>query len=380
MAPEPVPLVEFIEVTLPDTVWTGQNNEFIIKADLSGVNKIEPDIFGITGIIQQAGFSYSFNLEDNGEFPDVVPGDMRYALTIDSDNVKDITGTAQITLSISTILTKPSTSPLPPWELGEAYTADITIVATKDSVNSPPLIQNFIDIDDVIVLDSTEYTEIFLLVLDPNGIDDIKSTQGLLYYPNQAFPRDTIFINAQVGPVIAIEPPGILAGAVFAGRMMHDKMLEYGEGDYTLLLYAEDKAGNRSNEIVKMFSAVTSNVDYPPEIVSITAPDSFRADGSLIFLAVEAYDQNGMNDISKVYFTTIRPDGTSSGTPFYMYDDGSTILREGVASGDLVESDGIYSLTIQLPSSTTNGQWKFKFFVVDKQLNQVWLEHPIYIY
>jgi len=91
-------------------------------------------------------------------------------------------------------------------------------------------------------------------------------------------------------------------------------------------------------------------------------------------------DSNGLNDIDQVYFITTKPDNTSSGTPFFMYDDGGAVIRDGVTSGDIVAGDGIYSLTIQVPETADRGAWLFTFFVIDKALNMASYEKPIEIY
>jgi len=101
-----------------------------------------------------------------------------------------------------------------------------------------------------------------------------------------------------------------------------------------------------------------------PEIYDLIAPDSLikgLPDTTLIYLSLR--DPQGLEDIDSVFFTVDRPDGTTNGFIFYMFDD-------GVNGGDSLAEDGIYTQGIQSPSmSSQTGDYLFHFSARDKSGN-----------
>jgi hypothetical protein len=100
-----------------------------------------------------------------------------------------------------------------------------------------------------------------------------------------------------------------------------------------------------------------------PVISNLIAPDSVTIgnDSTKIFLSITVWDQNGLNDISSVFFNSyIPPDGhASSANPIKMYDDGT--------HGDKTAGDGIYSTYVILPSTgVPHGTFRWDFFAQDK--------------
>ncbi|NIW79349.1 MAG: hypothetical protein GWN16_07755, partial [Calditrichae bacterium] len=68
-------------------------------------------------------------------------------------------------------------------------------------------------------------------------------------------------------------------------------------------------------------------------------------------ITVQANDPQGLTDIESVYFEAFLPnDSAATNNPFDMYDNGLPYNPTGNPNeaGDLVASDGIYSLTIAL--------------------------------
>jgi len=97
-----------------------------------------------------------------------------------------------------------------------------------------------------------------------------------------------------------------------------------------------------------------------PEVYNLQAPDSLikgLPDTTLIYLSLR--DPQGLEDIDSVFFTVDRPDGSSNGLTFYMFDD-------GVNGGDSIEGDGVYTQGIQSPSSSSQtGDYSFHFSARD---------------
>ncbi len=76
-------------------------------------------------------------------------------------------------------------------------------------------------------------------------------------------------------------------------------------------------------------------------------------------MTIVASDSDGLQDISEVYFRSLN--STDSTAKFFLYDDGSTILRNGVLSGDQLAGDGVFTIVVQLPSTAAPGERLFAF-------------------
>lgn len=134
-------------------------------------------------------------------------------------------------------------------------------------------------------------------------------------------------------------------------------------GKYNLEYYYSD-AENISRKLsIVQFTYDNGENNLPPEIVNITAPDTIiiQDPKATAQLTAEIYDVNGLRDIEKVWFTVVRPNGTSNGYEFIMYDDGNF-----QSHGDELLGDGIYSLVIEAVPGQTQGLYKFNFRALDK--------------
>lgn len=132
-------------------------------------------------------------------------------------------------------------------------------------------------------------------------------------------------------------------------------------GTYQVEVTAEAQSGFRSNTLIVPLQIVRGN--HPPLLSDLQAPDTIRlaSHDQLLMLQVSASDPDGLGDIQRVLFNSYRPNGTpSSGNPFQMFDDGDD------SHGDLTRGDGIYSLTIVLPSTSQIGTYRFEFQAFDR--------------
>jgi len=132
-------------------------------------------------------------------------------------------------------------------------------------------------------------------------------------------------------------------------------------GAYRVEVTAEAENGFHSNTLVSPLQITRGN--HAPAISDLVAPDSVRlaSQDQLLSLRVRASDADGLADIQRVVFNSYRPNGTpSSGNPFQMFDDGDA------SHGDSVRADGIFSLTIVLPSSSQTGTYRFEFQAFDR--------------
>ncbi|MBI5464165.1 MAG: hypothetical protein HY966_04340 [Ignavibacteriales bacterium] len=130
-----------------------------------------------------------------------------------------------------------------------------------------------------------------------------------------------------------------------------------------LKVEAADRLGYASNQV--LVPVRIGGKDQPPVLVSVSCPDTLRLNGTtqLLQLRATVSDPDGLTDVQKVFFNSFKPDGSpSSGNPFQMFDDGAA----GGPSGDTVAGDGVFSLKVQLPSTTTPGAYRFEFQAVDR--------------
>jgi hypothetical protein len=108
---------------------------------------------------------------------------------------------------------------------------------------------------------------------------------------------------------------------------------------------------------------------FPPELSDLNIPDSVMFSETFVF-SVMAVDQNGPEDIRRVYYELFRPDGSqvfnSQGiSQFPMLDDGDS----NGESGDAVEGDNIYSYKLAFPPNLPAfpaGTYVFHFTAEDK--------------
>ncbi|MFC1477026.1 hypothetical protein ACFL6L_01010 [candidate division KSB1 bacterium] len=365
--PDALKQLKIESIDFPDTVWSGSDYTFPVRIKLSGTELTSTWTY-ISGaevtFSHVQDFSYSFNLLDDGIDPDIVPNDKEFSASVSSRVFAGNTGTAVVTFhagrSEEKIVYNPASF--------NTDAAETETIVVNEALNVKPVITHIYGLSSNLHADSTGYTVIAADITDSDGVDDIISATAKVYFPYQPSPGITVQLNDDGADNDAAAGDGR-----FTGRLPHDALRTFGSGIYTVLFYAADSAGNISDDVVQEISVVTSYTDIEPEIVRIIAPDSIKADDSNNLLQVVVADQNGLNDILEVYFISTRPNGTSSGTPFSMYDDGVTL-------GDDIADDGIYSLIISIPSTTTKGSWIFTFYVVDKSLNQSSKEHIIVVY
>lgn len=136
-------------------------------------------------------------------------------------------------------------------------------------------------------------------------------------------------------------------------------------GTYIVTFWYEDNSGNRSNAILQPIQIARTN--HPPVLSNLIADSlvSLSGEDHILQLNITATDSDGQADVLKVYFNSFKPDGSpATGNPFLLYDDGNFNNH-----GDSYAGDGIYSLTISLPSTTTIGTYRFEFHAVDRSLD-----------
>jgi hypothetical protein len=132
-------------------------------------------------------------------------------------------------------------------------------------------------------------------------------------------------------------------------------------GTFQIEVTVVGQNGFRSNTLISPLQIIRGN--RPPGLSNLEAPDTVKlaSQDQLLLLQVTASDPDGLADVQRVVFNSYRPNGApSSGNPFPMFDDGNA------SHGDAVRGDGIYSLTILLPSTSQTGTYRFEFQAFDR--------------
>jgi hypothetical protein len=80
-------------------------------------------------------------------------------------------------------------------------------------------------------------------------------------------------------------------------------------------------------------------------------------------MSIAAADSDGLADIAEVYFRSLNSSDPTA--KFFLFDDGGTVQRNGITSGDPLAGDGTFSIIVQLPSTSTTGTRLFAFQAKD---------------
>jgi len=221
----------------------------------------------------------------------------------------------------------------------------------------PPVISN-LSAPDFIPSNFTDTVMIYLDVYDPDGLDDIASVYAVVIDTNDSFDSDTLFMlnYSQID--------GDLIDYRIYSFAFTSTDLPSAAGEFSYYFLAVDSAGEYSDTLSQDISFDTME---GPFIYNLITPDSLlKGSTDPAYLFIHAWDSHGLDEIDSVYFTTMRPDSTSSGYVFLMYDDGAVSSH-----GDSTAGDGIFSLGIQSPSSDAqSGLWTFTFTARDEFDNQ----------
>jgi hypothetical protein len=137
----------------------------------------------------------------------------------------------------------------------------------------------------------------------------------------------------------------------------------YVNGKYSVRYYVTDIYDVTKEAAVHYFEYNNGSGNIPPVIDNaIISPDTLVVnDTTLIKVTVEAFDEDGQDDIELVYFLVYRPNGTTSGNQNILYDNGVHSV------GDDVPGDGIFSRVIFVDQSNAKGIYRFEFRARDRR-------------
>jgi hypothetical protein len=141
----------------------------------------------------------------------------------------------------------------------------------------------------------------------------------------------------------------------------------YPNGIYNIKYFVTDKSNSTNQVALGTFKFNNGQANIAPVISNLILVDSVNVGIDFVF-SVLVTDQNGYNDINKVYFELYRPDGTvvkdgNGNSKFDLYDDGDFTVR-----GDQTAGDGIFSFKNSFlnDASTQRGFWRFEFEAIDR--------------
>ncbi len=343
--PDPVPVISY--VLAPDTLYTTLSSSHYMMVDVTDAQGID-DIQSVTCQLADASGAVlaTLTLSDDGQYGDIIPADGTF--TVQLNAVVAQLSAGEIYLHIQAQDKAGHTS----------ETATTTLILISGEENTPPSISELSAPVSISFKQSTEYL-FTVLAKDPQGLDDLALVRLDFFSPTSPSPvfRDTLNDAGENGDQISGD--GRFSTVLSIGAFQN-----LTPGLYTIRVLAFDRAGARSNPLLRTVQFVREGND-PPVIFNLIAPDTMQLPprGAVqSTLSVAASDPQGLGDIQQVFFNSYKPDGSpSSGNPFFMADDGNISV-----SGDETAGDGVYSLTINLPSGTTPGDYRFVFEAVDK--------------
>jgi hypothetical protein len=134
-------------------------------------------------------------------------------------------------------------------------------------------------------------------------------------------------------------------------------------GNYELKYYVTDDFNTIKQVATSKYYFNNGKSNVAPVISDDTInPDTLVvADTVVIYTGLKASDENGLDDIQKVYFVVYKPDGTTNNSQLELFDDGDFNNR-----GDLVAGDGIYSKLISVNQNNDKGAYRFEFRAKDR--------------
>jgi len=228
-----------------------------------------------------------------------------------------------------------------------------TPVETKQAVYQVAAVATFASfahtLTDSIINPSIEFTstadinKVWIEILSP---ENIKISAGVIYLSD----------NGSVSSGDAVKGDKIYSALV----LMKD---QYINGFYSINYFVEDNTGTIKKVAAQTFLFDNGKSNVAPQILSISTPDTIEVINDPVDFIVTASvsDSNGINDIKEVYFSTVRPDQTSSGATTSLYDDGNFSQH-----GDASAGDGIYSRALSIETTNQKGTYRFGFTAKDR--------------
>ena len=225
----------------------------------------------------------------------------------------------------------------------ESEIAMDTVLVESGGDGSAPTITT-VDFPESLSIDSDTVLTLVVRAEDEDG--DLNGLDLSIYQENSLDP----FLSATL----------ILANNNEFRMDLNTSIFTQTRSNYLFRFSAFDLLENKSKPVVRKFYLERTASNDPPQVLSVSAPDTVSKSGETNFLiTVEATDPQGLQDITQVVLNSFKPDGSPSvGNPFFLRDDG--------IGGDVMADDGTYSIRVGFDQSNTSGTYRFEFHAKDK--------------
>ncbi|RKY82629.1 hypothetical protein DRQ07_00810 [candidate division KSB1 bacterium] len=320
-----IPLKIYLNAQAPQLITVYAND----PQGRSDIKSIEYEVF-TSNEDKSIGKGTCYDTGDNG---DIVHGDGKYTAVLDPGIFSGVPGEYYIYF---TAFDK---------EENKCPVFSDTLNVVNEVQNLAPQIVS-VTVQDTVSAEQADSLLVRVKVWDPQGTADVCSVYCALYIPQTTEPEKVFTLQKEALP----------NDSVFTG-VIDLKSNSAGPGIYSLRFTAKDSCGLESWPLVKSIYFNTEN--HAPVLSELIAPDSLsRSDSTPFTLKITVNDEEGLRDVTKVWFTVKRPDGTEIDNIFDMYDNGE--------SGDETAGDGIFSLAVTISSQNDTGVYEFTFKAKDR--------------
>ena len=341
---------EILDITAPETVALQGSPVYYLYATVKDPQGQEDILRVGFRVSEDQVFS---SMADNGAEGDLIPGDGIYTGRILPGLLNAQSGFFRFQVLAEDLA-------------GHTMEALSDTVLAEDALpgDPPNLLES--NVPDTVTQEELAGFFIRIRAADSQGTDHIDSLVYQIYPPLAARPLYTGLLT-----------DGGTGGDETAGDGIFSTVVDLadtlkGLGEHLIRFQAWDD-GRASLPLVDRFYIYREN--DPPSLIHLVAPDSVnRLTSEPIMISVTAEDPQGGQDIRRVFFNSVKPDGNpSAGNPFMLFDDGT--------SGDLQANDQIYSILLRIEAQNAVGDYIFTFYAEDLSgALSAPLAHQIHVY
>lgn len=146
---------------------------------------------------------------------------------------------------------------------------------------------------------------------------------------------------------------------IYSGKT--SEINEKNSGRYEVEIITRNKQGSERIVAVRYFQHISIARNVPPVISNLQMINTVNTGAKFVF-SVDVTDQNGLEDVAKVYYELYKPDGSkmvnSQGISEFPLIDNGTV-------DDQTANDGKYTSGLTFPAGFATGTYKFDFTAVD---------------
>lgn len=200
-------------------------------------------------------------------------------------------------------------------------------------------------------------TTIRSIASDPDGAHTLSSVTAEIFRPRATSGLVQVTLRDDgIAPDLVAGDLEFAANATFTLNRAQT-------GTYRIQVTARDRNNLRSNTCEIPFVLTRNNSAPFLDGQTLLAPDTVTrpaTGSSTFFVSIAASDADGIQDIREVYLLNLQTQNRT-----FLLDDGGVPPPGGVSSGDLLAGDGVFSVTLQLPSTIPPGLYPFLLQATD---------------